>query len=272
MPTINTKKRRPDRKKNKNEPVPEWMVTFADMMTLLLTFFVLILSFSTTDIERYKNIAEALQTSFGLQDMNPLSIIPADNPPESENIIEPLKPHVSTDAQDSEEDSQLESIGNRLETNFTDEIEKGVIIVERDEDHIIIRFPDESAFTSGSDYLEPAVIPVLQKVGQMVSEYEMFTIVGGHTDDQPINTERFRSNWDLSAARAVSVAHELTWLTDLEEEFLYVVGNGDARPLVPNDSLVNRIKNRRVEILLIERPNKSERDVYQGIQQSPLLK
>lgn len=265
---INTKKRR----KAKNEEIPEWMVTFADMMTLLLTFFVLILSFSTTDVERYKSIAQAMQNSFGLQELNPLSIIPADNPPKNENIIEPLKPQPSTEADDSEVENQLESIGNRLETNFTDEIEKGVIIVERDEDHIIIRFPDESAFTSGSDYLEPAVVPVLQKVGQLISEYDMFTIVGGHTDDQPINTDRFRSNWDLSAARAVSVAHELTWLTDLNEEFLYVVGNADARPLVPNTSQENRIKNRRVEILLIERPNNTERDVYQGIQQSPLLR
>ena len=265
---INTKKRR----KAKNEEIPEWMVTFADMMTLLLTFFVLILSFSTTDVERYKSIAEAMQNSFGLQELNPLSIIPADNPPKNENIIEPLKPQPSTEAEDAEIENQLESIGNRLETNFTDEIEKGVIIVERDEDHIIIRFPDESAFTSGSDYLEPAVVPVLQKVGQLISEYDMFTVVGGHTDDQPINTDRFRSNWDLSAARAVSVAHELTWLTDLEEEFLYVVGNADARPLVPNTSQENRIKNRRVEILLIERPNNTERDVYQGIQQSPLLR
>lgn len=265
---INTRKRR----KAQNEEVPEWMVTFADMMTLLLTFFVLILSFSTTDVERYKSIAEAMQNSFGLQDLNPLSIIPADNPPKNENIIEPLKPQPSTEADESEVENQLESIGNRLETNFTDEIEKGVIIVERDEDHIIIRFPDESAFTSGSDYLEPAVVPVLQKVGQLISEYDMFTIVGGHTDDQPINTERFRSNWDLSAARAVSVAHELTWLTDLEEKYLYVVGNADARPLVPNTSLANRIKNRRVEILLIERPDNTERDVYQGIQQSPLLR
>ncbi|OOV86908.1 flagellar motor protein MotB [Oceanospirillum linum] len=265
---INTKKRR----KAKNEEVPEWMVTFADMMTLLLTFFVLILSFSTTDVERYKSIAEAMQSSFGLQELNPLSIIPADNPPKNENIIEPLKPQPSTEAEDADIENQLESIGNRLETNFTDEIEKGVIIVERDEDHIIIRFPDESAFTSGSDYLEPAVVPVLQKVGQLISEYDMFTIVGGHTDDQPINTDRFRSNWDLSAARAVSVAHELTWLTDLEEEFLYVVGNADARPLVPNTSQENRIKNRRVEILLIERPDNTERDVYQGIQQSPLLR
>ncbi len=268
MMHINTKKRR----KAKNEEVPEWMVTFADMMTLLLTFFVLILSFSTTDVERYKSIAEAMQSSFGLQELNPLSIIPADNPPKNENIIEPLKPQPSTEAEDAEIENQLESIGNRLETNFTDEIEKGVIIVERDEDHIIIRFPDESAFTSGSDYLEPAVVPVLQKVGQLISEYDMFTIVGGHTDDQPINTDRFRSNWDLSAARAVSVAHELTWLTDLEEEFLYVVGNADARPLVPNTSQENRIKNRRVEILLIERPDNTERDVYQGIQQSPLLR
>ena len=265
---INTKKRR----KAKNEEVPEWMVTFADMMTLLLTFFVLILSFSTTDVERYKSIAEAMQNSFGLQELNPLSIIPADNPPKNENIIEPLKPQPSTEADESEIEDQLESIGNRLETNFTDEIEKGVIIVERDEDHIIIRFPDESAFTSGSDYLEPAVVPVLQKVGQLISEYDMFTIVGGHTDDQPINTDRFRSNWDLSAARAVSVAHELTWLTDLEEKYLYVVGNAVARPLVPNTSQENRIKNRRVEILLIERPDNTERDVYQGIQQSPLLR
>jgi len=265
---INTKKR----KKSKKEEIPEWMVTFADMMTLLLTFFVLILSFSTTDVERYKSIAQAMQNSFGIQDMNPLSIIPADNPPRNENIIEPLKPQPSTEADSSEVENQLDSIGNRLETNFTDEIEKGVIIVERDEDHIIIRFPDESAFTSGSDYLEPAVVPVLQKVGQLISEYDMFTIVGGHTDDQPINTDRFRSNWDLSAARAVSVAHELTWLTDLEEQFMYVVGNADARPLVPNTSQENRIKNRRVEILLIERPNNTKRDVYQGIQQTPLLR
>ena len=265
---INTRKRR----RSKKDEIPEWMVTFADMMTLLLTFFVLILSFSTTDVERYKSIAEAMQNSFGLQELNPLSIIPADNPPKNENIIEPLKPQPSTEADDADVENQLESIGNRLETNFTDEIEKGVIIVERDEDHIIIRFPDESAFTSGSDYLEPAVVPVLQKVGQLISEYDMFTIVGGHTDDQPINTDRFRSNWDLSAARAVSVAHELTWLTDLEEEFLYVVGNADARPLVPNINQENRIKNRRVEILLIERPDNTERDVYQGIQQSPLLR
>ncbi|OPX54858.1 chemotaxis protein MotB [Oceanospirillum multiglobuliferum] len=269
MASINTKRKR---KAPKNEEVPEWMVTFADMMTLLLTFFVLILSFSTTDVERYKSIAQAMQSSFGLQDLNPLSIIPADNPPKNENIIEPLKPQPSTKAEDADSESQLESIGNRLETNFTEEIEKGVIIVERDEDHIIIRFPDDSAFTSGSDYLEPGVVPVLQKVGQLISEYQMFTIVGGHTDDQPINTERFRSNWDLSAARAVSVAHELTWLTDLEEQFLYVVGNADARPLVPNDSPANRIKNRRVEILLIERPEKTERDVYQGIQQAPMLR
>ncbi|WP_028303507.1 flagellar motor protein MotB [Oceanospirillum maris] len=265
---INTKKR----KKAKNEVVPEWMVTFADMMTLLLTFFVLILSFSTTDVERYKSIAQAMQSSFGVQDLNPLSIIPADNPPKNENIIEPIKPQPSTEAEDADVENQLESIGNRLETNFTDEIEKGVIIVERDEDHIIIRFPDESAFTSGSDYLEPAVVPVLQKVGKLISEYDMYTIVEGHTDDQPINTDRFRSNWDLSAARAVSVAHELTWLTDLEEKFLYVVGNADARPLVPNTNQANRIKNRRVEILLIEREENSERDVYQGIQQSPLLR
>ncbi|SEI76092.1 chemotaxis protein MotB [Allopseudospirillum japonicum] len=257
-----------DRRKRPKDPgVPEWMVTFADMMTLLLTFFVLILSFSTMDVERYKSIAEAMQQSFGLQAMNPLNIIPMDNPPRRDNIIEPIKPEAST--QEESNQNQLESLGNRLETNFVEEIQKGLVIIERDEDHIIIRFPDDAAFQPGSDFLEPQMVPIIQKVGELVSEYDMYTIVGGHTDNQPINTARFRSNWDLSAARAVSVAHELTWLTDLAERYLYVVGNADSRPIAINDDPGSRAKNRRVEILLIERDTSNEREVFQGIQQLP---
>ncbi len=256
------------RQKKQRKGVPEWMVTFADMMTLLLVFFVLILSFSTMEQERFRAISMALQDAFGFQMMNPLSLIPVDNPPRTENIIEPIKPEPPTTEQTGAE-NQLETLGNRLQTNFTDEIERGLLIVEHDEDHIIIRFPDDAAFGSASDWLEPQMVPIIQRVGDLISEFEMYVIVGGHTDNIPIHTNRFRSNWELSAARATSVAHELTWMSDLNEEYLYVVGNGDARPLDTNATPEGRSRNRRVDILLMERDITEEREVFQGIQQIP---
>ena len=258
----------PVRKKKPRQGVPEWMVTFADMMTLLLVFFVLILSFSTMEQERYRAISMALQDSFGFQMMNPLNLIPVDNPPRTENIIEPIRPEPPT-TENTGAENQLDTLGNRLQTNFTDEIERGLIIVEQDEDHIIIRFPDDAAFGSASDWLEPQMVPIIQRVGDLISEFEMYVVVGGHTDNVPIHTDRYRSNWELSSARATSVAHELTWMSDLNEEYLYVVGNGDARPLATNATPEGRSRNRRVEILLMERDITEEREVFQGIQQVP---
>lgn len=260
----------PQKKKKeiKGTPIATWMVTFADMMTLLLVFFVLILSFSTMEVERFRAVSMALQNSFGFQMMNPLKMIPVDNPPRSENIIAPIKPEPPT-TENTGAENQLDSLGNRLQTNFVDEIERGLIIIEQDEDHIIIRFPDDAAFGSGSDWLEPQMVPIIQRVGELISEFEMYVIVGGHTDNVPMKSTRYRSNWELSSARATSVAHELTWMSDLNEEYLYVVGNGDARPLASNATPEGRISNRRVEILLMERDLTEEREVFQGIQQIP---
>lgn len=255
--------------KNKKIPRPAtWMTSFTDVALLLLVFFVLILSFSTMETERFRAMATALQNSFGFEMRNPLSLIPVDNPPRTENIIQPIKPEPPT-TENTGADNQLDALGNRLQTNFTDEIERGLIIVEQDEDHIIIRFPDEAAFGSASDWLEPQMVPIIQRVGNLISEFDMYVVVGGHTDNVPIHTERFRSNWELSSARAISVAHELTWMSDLNEEYLYVVGNGDARPLASNATPEGRVSNRRVEILLMERDLSSEREVFQGIQQIP---
>lgn len=259
------------KKESKDAPVPKWMVTFADMMTLLLVFFVLILSFSTLEQERFRAISMALREAFGFQMMNPMNLIPVDNPPRTENIIEPIKPEQPT-RESTGEENQLDALGNRLQTNFTDEIERGLIIVDHDEDHIIIRFPDDAAFGSGSDWLEPQMVPIIQRVGELIAEYEMYVIVGGHTDNIPIYTERYRSNWELSAARAISVAHELTWLSNLNEEYLYVVGNGDARPIATNATPEGRSSNRRVDILLMERDITDEREVFQGIQQVPTFR
>jgi chemotaxis protein MotB len=114
---------------------------------------------------------------------------------------------------------------------------------------VIIRFPGSAAFASGTADLAAEFMPSLGRIGEVLKSANGRIFISGHTDDVPISTERFRSNWDLSAARAVSVAHYL--LNDhIEAKRVIVQGAADSQPLLPNDTPENRARNRRVEIAL----------------------
>lgn len=137
-------------------------------------------------------------------------------------------------------------LGDRLRT----EIEEGVVVLERRGDMIVIRFPEQASFPLGSDRLMDAVVPVLEHVKKILADSKGIIVVAGHTDDLAIRTERFRSNWDLSSARAASVVHLLAGEGGIDPARLIAAGHADSRPLVPNDSPEHRAMNRRVEILL----------------------
>jgi chemotaxis protein MotB len=115
---------------------------------------------------------------------------------------------------------------------------------------IIIRIREKGSFPSGTADFRSGFLPAIAKLRKALQKIDGTIIVAGHTDNIPIKTARFRSNWDLSAARAVSVVHELLSGANLDQERFVVEGHGDAHPLAPNDTAANRALNRRVEMTI----------------------
>lgn len=260
--------------KVKSGGAPSWMVTFADLMALLLTLFVLLLSFATMETQRFKDLSGHLRDAFGFQEQSLLTgIIEKGGTPTHTAMTKTLPVPVATilpeeeqaDADDigapdvdgppAEEDQfiqQSQKTLTRLQDEMADEIESALIDVVSAGDVTIIRFPDQVSFMSGSGDLLDQFLPIMQKIvvvlEDAISQGKTHIIISGHTDDIPISTERYRSNWDLSSARAASVAHYLLANTNIPSSLITVQGYADSRPLVENNSPGNRAVNRRVEI------------------------
>lgn len=271
----------PPRKKE-SAGAPAWMGTFADLMSLLMCFFVLLLSFSEMDVIKFKQIAASMKLAFGVQ----RDVVAEDIPLGTSIIAQEFsagKPtptvvdEVRQETQEEEKqtleftDALVEEVDARNETDsdlsaeksaeadaeklreaLDEEIREGMIQVEAKGSTIVIRIREKGSFPSGLAEFSPTFVPVLSKLQDTLSEIEGQIVVAGHTDNIPIKTARFRSNWDLSAARAVTVVHNLTDGDGLDEGRFMVEGHADTQPLVPNDSSENRALNRRVELTIIQ--------------------
>lgn len=236
---------------------PAWMVTFADLMALLTTFFVLLLSVSEIDAQRYRQIAGSLERAFGIQWLEQRSESPGhevlmEGRPQGLVELEvPAPPAAaSEDAAEPQEDRNLQ----RFRDGLMDTLRNELLEISRNAaGELLISFRHEAAFESGSDVLLPGFHPVIDRIGDLIATTSGTVIIAGHTDDRPISTARFRSNWDLSTARAVSVVHRLLEMHTVEAGRLIAEGFGETRPLLPNDSEGNRARNRRVEIRIKDR-------------------
>ena len=241
--------------------LPNWIMTFADLMTLLLTFFILMLSFSVMDAERYKAIAEALGEAFGgrqsgntpvtltAEPMPVPSPLSMDNsalaaPPEATPAPASLPPMSPEARAEGELAAQLiEALEN--------EIAQQQVSVSYNTERVIMRFAEDATFPSGSADLIASTRPILDKVVEVLAQCDGNIIVSGHSDDLPVQSARFRSNWDLSSARAVSVVHALVLNRQIDASRVVAAGRAETRPLMPNDSAANRARNRRVEIEIV---------------------
>lgn len=256
--------------------VPPWVVTFADLMSLLMCFFVLLLSFSEIDAQRFKQIAGELSKAFGVQREVPALEIPMGTSPIfdkfSPGIPEPT-PVDSVRQQTTEQAPQLETLRAELEAGLqsqvsdvtrqqleitqqvlaqllSHEITEGRLQLEQDRQRLVIRVEEKGSFPSGSADMTPAFLDMLDKVADVLAKVPGEITIEGHTDDIPISTARFQSNWDLSAARASSVANALLYSQAVNPERLRVQGYAETRPRASNDSADNRALNRRVEIII----------------------
>lgn len=245
--------------------LPPWVMTFADLMTLLMCFFVLLLAFSEMDVAKFKLLSGSMREAFGVQ-----AEVEARTIPKGTSVIaqefSPGKPEPtainsvrqftidsnknSLDAL-SEEPKMLEEARKhaaRIRLALKEEIERGDVAVELDGAKIIIRILEKASFASASAEVRPEFVPILQKIAGLIDTNDGTVAVSGHTDNVPIANARFRSNWELSTSRAVSVAHELLAVAALSQERFVVVGHADTRPQTGNDTAEGRAKNRRVDI------------------------
>jgi chemotaxis protein MotB len=139
----------------------------------------------------------------------------------------------------------------RIRMALSNEISQGLAEVERDGDKIIVRLAERGSFRSGYADLQPSFKPLLNKVGASISDAAGLITIEGHTDNVPIAfSERFRSNWDLSAARSAAVADYLLNSTDVADGRVTVTGFADTKPLASNDTPAGRSRNRRIEVII----------------------
>ena len=142
----------------------------------------------------------------------------------------------------------LKKIAEQLEKQIMD----GAIELESLGQQIIIRIRENGSFPSGSSFLQPKFKPIIQNIGALLKDVPGEITVSGHTDGDQVSDELHSNNWDLSAKRAVSVATEMVKADGFDRTRLVVVGHADTKPLVPNDTDLNRRRNRRVEISIMQ--------------------
>ncbi len=156
--------------------------------------------------------------------------------------------------------AEIKQQTDELKGILKDEIADGLVTVEAVEDKIIIRIQEKGSFSSGSADFNPGFLDVIDRISDAVVRSPGRIVVAGHTDDVPIFTSRFRSNWELSSARAVSVVHALLMNPGISPDRVLIEGHADSQPLVSNDSPENRAKNRRVELIIVRGEEGKKRD------------
>ncbi|VAW65615.1 Flagellar motor rotation protein MotB [hydrothermal vent metagenome] len=254
---------------------PAWLATFADLMSLLMCFFVLLLSFSEMDALKFKQLAGSMSQAFGVQrDVKTkeipkgTSIIAKEFTPgrPTPTALKVMRQHTTDDrkknldfrkgpqnSDKTDEEKAAEKRLDKLKKELKDQIAAGQIEVSGDNERTIIRIREKGSFSSGSATLNRRFKPVLKKIADAIEKTPGKIHISGHTDNIPISTFKFRSNWELSSARAVSILDQILRTNKkIPNNRIVIQGYADTIPLVPNSTPKNRATNRRVEIEVIK--------------------
>lgn len=216
-----------------------WLTTFNDLMTLLMVFFVLLFTMGSMDIQELKQFQVSLMKGLGVLkkgEGSPIGVIEA----------------FSTKGMKKKSiRGQMMMAGLESIADYINDLEslKGIDVRFREKD-LVISLDGSALFKSGMAKIEPEAFPVLKKMFKIISMASCPVRVEGHTDNVPIFTEEFESNWELSTTRAVNVVKHFIEEGNVAPQQLSAVGYGESKPLVPNDTPEHRARNRRVEIVL----------------------
>ena len=280
------------------EGLPAWMGTFADLMSLLMCFFVLLLAFSEMDVLKFKQIAGSMKFAFGVQnkievkdipkgtsviamefrpgrpDPTPIETIQQQTIEMTQQMLEfqagdedsaggrqkqrgvqrggqsqQTASEQSSSATQAADKTQVNELMKKVAEQLQRQVLDGAIELESLGQQLTIRIRENGSFSAGSAFLQPQFKPILRKIGALLADIPGEIEISGHSDGQHISNELYRSNWDLSAQRAVAVAEEMRQAEGFDESRMSVVGKADSSPIVENaTSAEDRARNRRVEI------------------------
>jgi chemotaxis protein MotB len=236
-----------------------WMVSYADFITLLFAFFVVMYAISSVNEGKYKTLSDALGEAFSNKAQQADQIIPIQigalpttiQPIPLEN---PTAPEVDERRELSEailkERKQLSQVSDQFRQVLAPFIDDNLVSVKKNDYWIELEMNSEMLFFSGDAELSKKAIPVLKKVAEVISPLPNMINIEGHTDNIPIDNIKFRSNWDLSSARATSVVHEFI-KEGINPLRLSAIGYGEFHPIDDNKVEAGRFKNRRVVLVLM---------------------
>ncbi len=227
------------------ENLDRWLVSYADFITLLFAFFVVMYAASSINEGKYQQVSSSLNAVFNTEpkSLDPIQVGEVSRSKNKSVIDTPLDTANSVT-------ENLKELSDKIEQEMLSEIQADDITLRRSEDWLEVEMNSNILFDSGEVQLVNSAKPILQKIAEILSSYPNPINVEGFTDDIPIHTNVFRSNWELSAARAASVVH-LFSKTGIEPGRMSAIGYGEFRPIVENNSNANREKNRRVVIAIL---------------------
>ncbi len=244
---MNTNRRAGKRKSAGSAGSPLWMTTYSDMVTLLLTFFILLYTMSVIDIERFQTVIISIQTSF-LGDTGIMDQTPDPYDPTGESLSH--EQGVFSEAALVDQVREAEEVMAEVEKFLEEMGLEGDIELRLDERGVVMELPDYIFFERARADLIPEARQMLDKFSELFLRLNRNIIVEGHTCNLPMNVPEFPTNWELSVIRAVRVTRYLAEERDLNPYSLTATGYGEYHPLDTNDTPEGRARNRRVTIVL----------------------
>lgn len=242
-----------------HENLERWLVSYADFITLMFALFVVLFASSQTDKNKAQRVAESVKRA--LEDggfASTLAGMLGRNQDEAKRGKEPAKglsdvKTESTPAKVSEQLAELLPSLEYLNAELKPEIQAGKLQLHMEARGLVVSLMEAAFFASGDDAILPAMYPSIDKIASAIAKLPNPVRLEGHTDSVPIHNVRFESNWELSAARSVAMLKLLTWRCGLPASRLAIAGYADNAPLADNDTEEGRARNRRVDVVILNK-------------------
>lgn len=240
------------RKRSEHDNHDRWMISYADFVTLLFAFFVVMYAISSVNEEKYKTFSSSLNIALSKQPITaPGGVVASQQDQVLKALVDKRTARLGEQQRKIQE--QMKNLASGLSEVMAPLIDQRTVSISQTKRGVVIDISAGVLFRTGEAILQPDMLNVLRQVAAVLSKEESPIEVEGHSDDVPIATAQFPSNWELSSARASSVARVLID-NGVPAKRLAVVGLASNQPLAPNDSPENRAKNRRVLITIMS-PN-----------------